>query len=434
MINIDQEKLSQEVKQKYSVDNNTFFLTAKNDVKDKIEVEIGDSKQPEFLPQLKIKRWDNEVNLSIRLKENDTENAIIKTEEKKIIWEKEKIKIEFEENSDENFKLIWYLKSKPATNKIEFSMKSKELNFFYQPPLTEKYKTGYNDIFKREIIVTETEVKDKNNKILVKRPEEVVGSFAIYHKTKGVMNRSDGKDYKVGEFGLILPPIITDSNGETAKGKINIDLKNKIYSVEIPQEFLDKAVYPIKGNDVFGYVGKALTQLTINDKINGTLGVCPESGTADSITVKLRGWGSGEKVKCALYDTSYNLITNGETEERDVGGAEGNYVFNFNAPKPTLSAQNYWIVVWGDNDVKCFYAFTMPETIIYQYSEGYDGSFPSSLTSPSVFETYGIHIWVTYTPSGPTTEIKSINGLAIADVKSINGLAIADVKSRNGLA
>jgi len=34
----------------------------------------------------------------------------------------------------------------------------------------------------------------------------------------------------------------------------------------------------------------------------------------------------------------------------------------------------------------------------------------------------------------PTTDIKTINGLAIASVKTINGLAIASVKTWNGLA
>jgi len=36
--------------------------------------------------------------------------------------------------------------------------------------------------------------------------------------------------------------------------------------------------------------------------------------------------------------------------------------------------------------------------------------------------------------AGPTSSIKSINGLAIASVKSVNGLAIASVKSFNGLS
>lgn len=52
---------------KYSFDKNTFFATPKTDIKDKIQVEIGDSKQTDFFPQTKVMRWDNEVNVSVRL-------------------------------------------------------------------------------------------------------------------------------------------------------------------------------------------------------------------------------------------------------------------------------------------------------------------------------------------------------------------------------
>ena len=39
---------------------------AKSDEKDRIEVEVGDSKQnAKFYPQVKVMRWDNECNVSI---------------------------------------------------------------------------------------------------------------------------------------------------------------------------------------------------------------------------------------------------------------------------------------------------------------------------------------------------------------------------------
>ncbi len=66
----------------YTKSKNTFFATPKDDWKDRIEVEVGDSKQPDFKPQMKIMRWDNEVNCSLRLK--DFDNFTIQTEEEKI--------------------------------------------------------------------------------------------------------------------------------------------------------------------------------------------------------------------------------------------------------------------------------------------------------------------------------------------------------------
>jgi len=53
---------------KYIFKDNTYFAKPKDDPKDRIEVEIGDSKEPGvILPQEKICRWDNESNVSIRL-------------------------------------------------------------------------------------------------------------------------------------------------------------------------------------------------------------------------------------------------------------------------------------------------------------------------------------------------------------------------------
>jgi len=72
MSTIDISKLSKKVKEIYQVQDNTFFATPKDDWKDRIEIELGDSKEPDKVyPQFKIMRWDNEVNCSVRLLDFD---------------------------------------------------------------------------------------------------------------------------------------------------------------------------------------------------------------------------------------------------------------------------------------------------------------------------------------------------------------------------
>jgi len=44
----------------YTFSNNTYSKVAKDNPKDRIAIEIGDSKQSDFYPQVKIQRWDNE--------------------------------------------------------------------------------------------------------------------------------------------------------------------------------------------------------------------------------------------------------------------------------------------------------------------------------------------------------------------------------------
>ncbi|KKL63126.1 hypothetical protein LCGC14_2178210, partial [marine sediment metagenome] len=91
-----------------------------------------------------------------------------------------------------------------------------------------------------------------------------------------------------------------------------------------------------------------------NDVITGNR--YPLSEDADavaSITVRfqiLSGLASSWKVKCAIYDSSFNLIDS--TDERTItytadGGFDVWETFNFSSP-PALSAGDYWLVVWAD--------------------------------------------------------------------------------------
>ena len=57
----------------------------------------------------------------------------------------------------------------------------------------------------------------------------------------------------------------------------------------------------------------------------------------------------------------------------------------------------------------------------------------STLTVTSSSQLF-CSIMASFSPAGPTTSIKTINGLAIASVKTVNGLSTASVKTVNGLA
>lgn len=120
--------------------DNTYFLIPKDDPRDRVEVEVGDSKDKDkFHPQVKIKRWDNEVNLSVRLKDEGTEPEEISTEADKIKWKKGIKDVSFYELPEsEDLKEGGYefqidLAEKPASNKVGFTIETKGLDFFYQP-------------------------------------------------------------------------------------------------------------------------------------------------------------------------------------------------------------------------------------------------------------------------------------------------------------
>jgi hypothetical protein len=221
----------------------------KKEAKDKISVEIGNADKDEFTPDIALKRWD-EVGFKIKPKLDG-----VKTKDKDIEFTGDKVKFktpkmdfEFYEVADGDgaYKYVWYLNEKPASNVVNFGIETTGLNFFYQPPLTQEYQNGYSEEFKKEIVVSETEVKDLDGKVLVHRPIDVVGSYAVYHESKGVMVDKDGKDYKTGQAFMIYRPHLFDANGKESWGVLSIDAQAGTYSVEIPQEFLDSAIYPVR--------------------------------------------------------------------------------------------------------------------------------------------------------------------------------------------
>src|SRR4030042_1498594 len=164
-------------------------------------------------------------------------------------------------NDEGSYKYFLYLNEPPATNKIEFDIETSGLDFFYQPELTQQ------------------EIDDG-----CIRPPEIVGSYAVYHQTKGGMNDSAGKEYKVGKAFHIYRPHIIDAEGTETWG--NLHIENGIYSVEIPQDFLDTAVYPIKSNDTFGYttVGTYYS-LVIAAEGSGTYNQSSTMGRAFNLSV-----------------------------------------------------------------------------------------------------------------------------------------------------
>ena len=255
----------------YIKNKNTYFLTPKDNPKDRIEVIIGDDKQPDFYPQVKIQRWDNEVNFSARLVTNEL-TPTVSTQADKITWSGDKTEAHFyniapnEEHPEGGYEFEVILKEPPKTNVVEFTLETKGLDFFYQPELTQE-----------EI--------DQGSE----RPENVVGSYAVYHSTKGGLNRADGMEYKTGKAFHIYRPKIIDSVGMEVWGALNVNSVNGLLTVTIPQDFLDKAVYPVKhaAGLTFGYTTKGASSTSPGvNSMYGTKYTTPSDiATVDSMSI-----------------------------------------------------------------------------------------------------------------------------------------------------
>lgn len=109
------------------------------------------------------------------------------------------------------------LPSKPSTNSFSFGISKNELEFYYQPELTQE------------------EIDEG-----LSRPENVVGSYAVYHSSKR------DNQYKVGKAFHIYRPKAFDKNGVEQWCEFNKDLNDTlVLTITCPQSFLDNAVYPV---------------------------------------------------------------------------------------------------------------------------------------------------------------------------------------------
>lgn len=159
----------------------------------------------------------------------------------------------------------------------------------------------------------------------------------------------------------------------------------------------------------FGYKVVTAATVNLNDKISGVLAACP-GGVGVSITVYLRQWSAGEKVKCCLYDAAGDKVTNGETEERTTGGATGWYTFNFPVG-PTLPAADYWIVVFADSTVAADYKYIGAGAykLKYEGARVYELGFPASISGLGIdYEDSALVIYCTYTAVTPPTPPTSL--------------------------
>jgi len=401
-----------EIKARYQLDKGALVktniknaeLTRNGEVKDKVEVVIGNRIDPElmgakdvgFEPTIELTRWD-EVSFKIipDISDVDLKDRTLTFDKEKILFETPKMDFEMYEytESEGGMKYIWYLKEKPLTNKIEFKIESEGLDFFYQAPLTEIETAPEGGS------ISETEIKDKDGNLLMYRPENVVGSYAVYHKTKGGINDINGMEYRAGKAFHIYRPKIIDSDGKETWGILNIDTEQGLYTVEIPQEFLDKAVYPIKSNDDFGDLTRGGSTRNIENKMYcGYYVSGASSGTGDSISWAQTSWNSGDFVKLHLYDSSKNKVTDGQASQKTGPEASGEYIAHDLAASPTINASSgYYMCVVSDETIYQ-YVDTSGGTS-HNVSHIYPNAFPASLTGSDDDDMQSIY--TTYTADAP---------------------------------
>ena len=262
------------------------------------KVEIGDREATKFKPHLKLNRWGGECFIAIqpageiesefepeleggKIKykykvkqqgfELELESEFYPLEPRTVIAkDKDGRDRQFTQNELGGFEFTLTLEKKPTTNQITFDIQTQGLRFSYQPPLTQK------------------EIDDG-----AIRPENVVGSYAVYHATRGNMHASqaDAEKYKTGKAFHIYRPHLVDAHG--AEAWANLNISDGALTITLPQEFLNAAVYPVTIDPDLGETAIGGTPLVFVDSSNtyrvGSAWTMPQAGTANYIKAYFGG-------------------------------------------------------------------------------------------------------------------------------------------------
>lgn len=287
--------------------DNTLSRVVRDVPERKIEFEIGDATRPDFVPQAKTKWFDNEYNVSVRAKEHA--EAVVRTRGNKVYYETpEYTVIQYDTPAGEEggHELEWELPSKPDSNILPFTLRYKgDVRFYHQPALTQE------------------EIDEGAD-----RPENVVDSYAVYIEKRN--HRKGGNNYATGKIQHVYRPKAIDAKGNEAwctlhipsngQAETNIDC-----SVEVPQEFLDNAAYPVLVDPTFGNTsvggsnnpnGPDIDNIIIGYDNGGTGDYnAPVNGTLTHINYYSKAAGTIRPVVYGAYNSGSNnfpLVTYGD--------------------------------------------------------------------------------------------------------------------------
>jgi hypothetical protein len=401
-------------------------------------VEIGDKDSADFKPCAKLNRWGTECSLVLSIPTNEEILPTIQNE--KILWQGRDYGAEFFAATD-GFKFNIILPEKPSTNVFPLDFGSDNLKFFYQPPLTEELEL--ERLIGNIISITETDAV--GTEASVHRPENVVGSYAVYHATKGNIHASaqDAEKYKVGKAFHWYRPLIYDNAGHTCWGILKVDPKAGLRTVTIPQEFLDSAVYPVTIDDEFGYHPEAPASYLNNPNYCvASVGISPVNYTHTA--------SSGDTItKFSMYGSSSAGAT---------GFGVAAYTLSGQVPVNRLAAEVTIILpsspAWADSAAVsqemsdgvsycCAYGNDGAATERGYYDTGYGvqgskdvttGALPAAWTHNNTFSIL-LAIYCTYTPGGGATEKTGSDSGAGAEAKASGNplAAISGAESGSGV-
>ena len=403
------------------IDSTTFTANGLGDVKP--NVTIGGKDKIKFIPNINMSFFGDEffINLNRRDKIAITSAVDGKAEIGGI--DKDIFHI------DEQGRFKWDIEfsSRPAVNSWTWELKhTKGIEFYYQGELTDE------------------EIADG-----CERPDEVVGSYAVYCNKRNTSHRmtaitaSNGQesirladtypekyeilantddfgtetyscslreklsDYKTGKVCHIYRPVCIDTNGLKRYADLKIDGKTLI--ITIPQDYMDKCAYPMTLDPTFGYETMGASGSSQYDRAFLTRFTPSSAGTAESITAYIINGSTGDW-KFALYGYGSPLSLKSGTSNGS-GTIEGWSTLDLTADQ-SITETEYVLAVQGSSgNVWVFYddgAANQEVGYVRTFSDAWESTISVSFGNP-----YRFSVYCTYTESSGSTSGSLVGASAL---------------------
>lgn len=319
-------------------------------------------------PYLKLDKWGGEAMIKIRIPHAKSGSKNLANDDLKIVNSEFEIDVyskspeqiteeiaganrTFTINEDGGIEFDVVLNSVPSNNIFEFPLESRNLDFYYQPPLNAEHPTWSDD--------------DGDGEADSFRSEMVIGSYAVYYKdhTEILKSESEGAKYKTGKAFHIYRPKISDASGNEIWGSLFFDENRNVLSVTVDRAWLDAASYPVRIDPNVGYTSVGASTVTTENYIAGSVyAMNPVSKYINSITVYSNPSATSQTFQTGIYrESDVSLVANSTsaTQTPAVGAAWRTVAYS---SKPFLVASTNYII--------CIFGYSGAGTHVVHYDAG----------------------------------------------------------------
>jgi hypothetical protein len=262
----------------------------KDDVPTKVKIGGTTAK---FVPNINCQKWDDEAWLNINHPD------VVATEKETFVDNKVSIEVgnnihRYYVDAKGQIEYEIVLKTKPLSNKIELTLDFPDGLFFaYQDTLENDFQNG---------IMVEPGETLAEYLTHTFRPPEVVGSYAVYWQKRN-------NKYRTGKFCHIYRPTATDDVLDEIF--CDITIVGKTLTIEIPQAWLDSAVFPVVIDPTLGYTTIGGTTGGTNNRnyVNKGGSIVDDTASVTGTVTDFHfyqqaNWTAGETIYIGLYNES----------------------------------------------------------------------------------------------------------------------------------